>query len=215
MTNGDIVIVGSGDHARVVHELVEASGRTVAGYVITNPAASTSVGPILGTLESHAQWATESIEFTIAIGDNKERAVAFERCVHLGIRPARLLHPTAIALAGASVEAGAQVCAGAIIGVGARISANAIVNTGATVDHDSTVGMHATVAPGAHLAGRVTVEEGAYIGIGGIVRQGLTIGRWALVAAGAVVIDDVSPQTRVRGVPARRMTTGSGGRISR
>lgn len=49
----------------------------------------------------------------------------------------------------------------------------------------------------------VTIETGAYIGAGAIILMGVRIGRCAVVAAGAVVREDVPPYTVVAGVPAR------------
>jgi acetyltransferase-like isoleucine patch superfamily enzyme len=91
------------------------------------------------------------------------------------------------------------------VGVGAWIGSNAIVNTAASIDHDGRVGAHASIAPGVHLAGRVSLGEGAFVGIGAAVREGVTIGEWAFVAGGAMVVRDVPADTRVAGVPARKM----------
>jgi acetyltransferase-like isoleucine patch superfamily enzyme len=51
--------------------------------------------------------------------------------------------------------------------------------------------------------GGVTVEYGAYIGAGAIILKGVRVGRCAVVAAGALVREDVQPYTVVAGVPAR------------
>lgn len=55
---------------------------------------------------------------------------------------------------------------------------------------------------------RTTVKEGAYVGAGAILMPGVTIGREAVVAAGAVVLDDVPSRARVVGVPARELHKG-------
>lgn len=51
--------------------------------------------------------------------------------------------------------------------------------------------------------GGVVVEYGAYVGAGVIILKGVRIGRCSVVAAGAVVREDVPPYTVVAGVPAR------------
>ncbi len=51
----------------------------------------------------------------------------------------------------------------------------------------------------------VTLSEGAAIGARSVCVAPVTIGRWALVAAGAVVVDDVPDFALVAGVPARRL----------
>jgi serine acetyltransferase len=51
----------------------------------------------------------------------------------------------------------------------------------------------------------VTVGEEAHVGIGAIAIERIEIGAGALVAAGAVVVEDVPAGGRVAGVPAREM----------
>jgi UDP-perosamine 4-acetyltransferase len=210
MESSRIVIVGCGDHARVVHEILTAAGVSVVGCV-TNGALDGSPTPVagmpcLGDLSQPA-WLSQTMpaSFVVAIGKNDVRAAAFAQAQQLGLSPIAAIHPTAIRLKGANVRPGAQVCAGAVLGVDARIEENAIVNTGATVDHDNRIGAHASIGPGAHLAGRVTVGTGAFVGIGAVILDGVRIGEWSLVAAGATVTSDVPDGVRVAGVPARPM----------
>jgi sugar O-acyltransferase (sialic acid O-acetyltransferase NeuD family) len=208
-----LVIVGTGDHARVMADVARAAGRAVAGFI--RPGERSAAGdldaidgvPLLGALDGGEPRPNieGEVEFVVAIGANRVRDQAFRRCLALGWQPVALVHPTAILLGGAHIAPGAQVCAAAVIGLAADIGANVIVNTAASVDHDGRVGDHAFIGPGARLAGRVTVEEGTHVGIGAVVREGCTIGAWSYVAAGAVVVDDVPGGIRVAGVPARLM----------
>jgi maltose O-acetyltransferase len=50
---------------------------------------------------------------------------------------------------------------------------------------------------------KIVVEDGAWIGAKASIFGGVTIGRGAIVGAGAVVREDVAPNTVVAGVPAR------------
>lgn len=209
-TRSPIVIVGAGDHGRVVLELLRSSGDMPIGFV--EPAATGRTGeevdgiPVLGDLDASVAWMSETpVRFVCALGGNRARSVAYARCVELGMTPTAAVHPTAMVLGGARIEAGAMVCAGALVGVAAWVGPNAIVNTAASVDHDNRIGAHATIAPGARLAGRVQVGEGAFVGIGASVKEGVHIGAWAVVAGGAMVIRDVPAGERVAGLPARPM----------
>lgn len=51
----------------------------------------------------------------------------------------------------------------------------------------------------------VRVRTGASVGAHATVLAGVTVGRWALVAAGAVVTQDVPDHALMVGVPARRL----------
>ena len=53
------------------------------------------------------------------------------------------------------------------------------------------------------LYGEVVIEDDVYIGSNAVVVPGKRIGRGSVVAAGAVVVDDVEPFSVVAGVPAR------------
>lgn len=206
-----VLVVGTGDHARVIADALRAAGHQVAAFVEPDADGVTSVDGEPGTsvltgLEEGG-WLTEraGASFVVAIGANAIRRRMHDRCVALGLLPVAVVHPTAVLLGGARIDPGAQVCAGAVIGVAAHVGADAIVNTAASIDHDVAIGAHAFVGPGARLAGRVSVGEEAHVGIGAVVREGITIGAGALVAAGAVVVEDVAPGARVAGVPARPM----------
>jgi len=210
--SGPIIIVGAGDHGRVVLELLRAAGEEVAGFVEperhgTQTRRIVDGSPVLGEIDLPLEWLARNQRYVVALGDNRRRQAVFERCVELGLTPASAVHPSATILTGARIEPGAVICAGAIIGLVAWVGPNSIVNTAASVDHDCRIGPHATVAPGVHLAGRVTVAEGAFVGIGASVREGRTIGSCCLVGGGAMVTGDISPGSRVAGVPATPMDT--------
>jgi acetyltransferase-like isoleucine patch superfamily enzyme len=53
-----------------------------------------------------------------------------------------------------------------------------------------------------HPANRIEIGDDVWIGFGAIVLTGITIGRGAIVAAGAVVFDNVPEYAIVRGNPA-------------
>ena len=53
----------------------------------------------------------------------------------------------------------------------------------------------------------VTVEDGAVICARAVIRAGVTIGKNALVAMGAVVLEDVPKNMTVAGIPAKPILT--------
>lgn len=206
--DGTVLIIGAGDHGRVVLEMLRAL--EVAPLEMIDPSGEGNPRlvdgcPVIGTLDRAIEWieSRTGLAFVAAIGDNRHRALAFEQALALGLKPIAVIHPHAVVLGGAQVEAGAQICAGAIVGVGASVGANVIVNTAASVDHDVRLNAHAFIAPGARLAGRVTIEEGGFVGMGASVKQGVRVGAWARVGAGALVLEDVEQGRTVVGVPAR------------
>jgi acetyltransferase-like isoleucine patch superfamily enzyme len=70
-----------------------------------------------------------------------------------------------------------------------------------TGSHDpTTFGAERRVTSG---GGPVTIKEGAWLCTRSIIVGPVTVGRFAVVAAGAVVVDDVPDYALVAGVPAK------------
>ena len=94
---------------------------------------------------------------------------------------------------------------------GAKIVFGDWRDIGPAVRGRATVGARCHIGAGAVLAGviepasatPVVVEDDVLIGANAVVIEGCRIGRGAVVAAGAVVISDVPPDTVVAGCPAR------------
>jgi acetyltransferase-like isoleucine patch superfamily enzyme len=63
------------------------------------------------------------------------------------------------------------------------------------------------VRPGATRVAPVVIEDNVWVGRAAIVLPGVTVGRHSVVAAGAVVVDDVPPRSVVAGNPARVVGT--------
>lgn len=143
-----------------------------------------------------------SLEFVVAIGDNRARHRIVRELEAAGARFVRLIHPAAVVSPRARIGPGAVVMARAVIQPDASIGAHAIVNTGAIVEHDCAVGDCAHIAPGAVLTGGAGADEGALVGAGAVILPGRKVGAWAIAGAGAVVTRDVPPECTAAGVPA-------------
>lgn len=129
------------------------------------------------------------------------------------------------------VREGARVGAGTSIGSHSYIDADVVIGrnckiqTGARLFRGTSLGDGVFVGPGAIVTNDVKpravaadgsrksdgdwtvvpthVSAGASLGAGSVLVAGVTVGEFALVAAGAVVTEDVDPNALVAGVPAR------------
>ncbi|HEV7159122.1 MAG TPA: acetyltransferase [Caulobacteraceae bacterium] len=202
-----VVILGAGGHARVVIELIIASGGTVAALTDRDPTPREVLGvPVVGDDAALEGLYAHGLRHAfIAIGDNAARLAARAIVDTLGFSLVNAVSPRAIVSPSATLARGVAVMAGAVINAGAGIADLAIINTGAVVDHECQLGAACHIGPGAVLAGAVSIGERAQIGAGATVTPGRSIGVGAIVGAGACVVGDVAEGATVVGVPARAL----------
>lgn len=123
--------------------------------------------------------------------------------------------------AGSGVQMGCRFLNGRKVHLGRRT----VVNFGCTFDgrvHPISVGNDVSIGPEATIltlghdpmasdfadhGGPVVIEDRVWIGYRAIVLPGISIGEGAVIAAGAVVTQDVAPFSIVAGVPARVVGT--------
>ena len=107
----------------------------------------------------------------------------------------------------------AVIMMGAIINIGAVIGSGTMIDMGAILGGRATVGENCHIGAGTVLAGvieppsaqPVIIEDNVLIGANAVVLEGIRVGTGAVVAAGAIVVDDVAPNTVVAGVPAKKI----------
>ncbi len=207
MTTRALILLGAGEHARVVAEAASLAEWQVTGYAA--PEATDGIpgewlgddGAVANRLAATDPAGRPAVVLGFgATGPLREAAVA-----RFGPDTswAAIVHPAAWVSPSARLEPGVVVLAQAVVNTGATIGPHAIVNSGAIVEHDVVVGGFAHVAPGAVLGGGVVVGERVHVGIGAAVRDHVTIGADAVVGMGAVVVADVPAGTTVVGNPAR------------
>jgi 2,3,4,5-tetrahydropyridine-2-carboxylate N-succinyltransferase/tetrahydrodipicolinate N-acetyltransferase len=121
------------------------------------------------------------------------------------------IEPGAVIREQVTIGEGAVIMMGAVINIGAVVGEGSMIDMGAILGGRATVGRNCHIGAGAVLAGvieppsakPVVVEDNVLIGANAVVLEGVRVGRGAVVAAGAVVIEDVPAETVVAGIPAR------------
>ena len=118
---------------------------------------------------------------------------------------------------GAIIRDKVEIGDGAVIMMGAMLKIGAVVGKGPMIDLGTVLRGRATVRDRCHIcpvplldaveepatATPVIVEDDVVIGANAVVIEGIRIGKGAVVAAGAVVIEDVPAGAVVAGSPAR------------
>lgn len=98
------------------------------------------------------------------------------------------------------------ICAGSSVRIGCRVDIAPRVYIG-TGTHE--IDRRGNRAAGHGVDRSVVIEEGAWLGAASAILPGVTVGSHAVVAAGAVVAEDVAPNSLVGGVPARLIRTAA------
>lgn len=210
-----LIVLGGGEHARVVIEAARTQGDrwAVQGYVAPDAGAATIPAvPWLGddaTLAARLEdlapddrpWLVLGFGGGETAGALAARTATTERFT--GMRWATIVHATAWISPTATLDHGVVVLAGAVVNTGAHVLRHAIVNSAAVVEHDVLIGAGSHVAPGAVIGGGARVHEHAFIGLGARVRDHIEVGAGAVVGMGAVVVETIPPGATVVGIPAR------------
>ncbi|MDE2165859.1 MAG: acetyltransferase [Alphaproteobacteria bacterium] len=207
----NILIWGGKGQAKVLRPILEERGHRVSFVFDRDPSVSAPFQDVpFTTSDSDLQsWIAnqnpKSLGFVLAMGgeNGEERCRLTQKLENLGMSPVTAIHSRSWVADSAQLSAGCQVLALAAICVEARLGRQTIINTGASVDHECVLGDGVHIMPGATLCGCVTVEDFATIGSNATILPRVRIGSRAMIGAGAVVISDVPPDTRVVGVPAR------------
>ena len=199
----NVVIVGTGGHARVVADIVLSAGDHLEGFLTSDRDKETFLGrPVLGDSGDYKKYA--DCCFVIAIGSAEAR----ERISNemQDVKWYTAIHPSAvISSLETEIGEGSVVMANAVINPCARVGKHCIINTNAVVEHEDGIGDYAHVSVGAKLAGAVNIGRRSWIGVGAAVSNGISICDDCMIGAGAVVIRNIEQPGTYVGVPAKRI----------
>ncbi|WP_025678511.1 2,3,4,5-tetrahydropyridine-2,6-dicarboxylate N-acetyltransferase [Paenibacillus massiliensis] len=139
--------------------------------------------------------------------DRRNSAVPFLDLKGINAR----IEPGAIIRDMVSIGDNAVIMMGAVINIGVEIGEGTMVDMNAVLGGRVKVGKMCHVGAGVVLAGvieppsaqPVVLEDDVLVGANAVVLEGVRIGQGSVVAAGAVVTEDVPPFSVVAGMPAR------------
>lgn len=78
-------------------------------------------------------------------------------------------------------------------------------NINSQIHHECQIGDFVTIAPSAVILGNVKIDDCTYVGAGSIIKENVKIGKNCIIGAGSVVVKDVPNNSKVVGVPAKRI----------
>lgn len=186
----DIVLLGSGGHAKSVADTIERIGKyRIAGY--TDFEDTESKYQYLGTDEALQEIFDSGVSNAAIcigyLGKGTIREKLFEQLKKIGFILPAIIDPSAIVSGSAMIEEGTFVGKLAVVNADCKVGKCCIVNTGAIIDHECDISDFVHVAVGTVICGQVKVGRGAFIGANSTVIQCRTIDEYTIVPAGETV----------------------------
>ncbi|UJF34578.1 acetyltransferase [Paenibacillus hexagrammi] len=158
--------------------------------------------PVIGGLNDYISF-KNSFEYAfVGIGNGKLRIEWLDKLLKAGFKIPVIIHPFSAISKHCSIGEGTVVMPGVVINSSVKIGRGCILNSGSSVDHDSIIDEGVHVSPGVHISGAVNIGRCSWLCVGSNISNNVTIGRNVIVAAGAAVINNVSDNLLVAGVPA-------------
>lgn len=158
-----------------IEEVIEKNKKNITNYFVENIARNSGV-PLLDTKNINARIEPGAIiRDKVKIGDN------------------------------------AVIMMGAVINIGAEIGEGTMIDMNVVLGGRAIVGKRCHIGAGTVLAGvieppsaqPVVIEDDVMIGANAVVIEGVRVGKGAVVAAGAIVLQDVPEGAVVAGNPAK------------
>ena len=205
-----IIIIGAGDHAKVLLDILLEQKKKVIGLTDKNISKGTKIYgvPIIGDDDVILQFQPQEIMLVNGIGSVKSldlRTNVFNIFKEKGYSFTSVIHKSAIVSKRAKLDEGVQIMPGVIINAETHVGEDTIINTKTSIDHGCNIGNHVHIAPGCTLSGCVVIGDGVHVGTGSSIIQGIKIGKNVLVGAGSMVIDSFEDGAKICGIPARTM----------
>jgi UDP-perosamine 4-acetyltransferase len=210
MTKKKIILIGGGDHCKVViSQLKKLTGFEIAGIVDNYKLVGNLLMgiKIIGEDEDLSDLYRKGLRYALitigSVKDNTKRCKLFNMAKEIGYKFPVIISPTATVEESVKIDEGTVVMPGCIVNIDSSIGKNCIINTGAIIEHDCKIGNHCHIAPGVHLSGEVEIDDLSFIGIGSTIIQGIKIGKNVTIGAGSVVINDIPDNVIALGNPAK------------
>lgn len=204
-----IILLGAGQHARVVLYNMEEQGRYEAVGIIDENVKKIGTKfegiNIVGT-DRDSERIKEKYKtnkFFVGFGDPIIRQKVFKQYISKGWQAVNIIHTNAVVAKNAQIGSGVLIECGCLITPNPIIGDNVVINTGSQVNHDNIIGNDVYIASGVVLSGGVTIGQNTLIDDGVIVAMGQKIGKNCIIGAGSVVTKEIPDNVVAYGNPCR------------
>lgn len=160
--------------------------------------------PVLGKIEDAISLNEGAIVIGIAFPGVKRKIKEF-LSENSELSYPSFVHKKAWVAKNVVLGSGTVVYPGTSINYGTKLKSFIIVNMNCALGHHSVIGTFSSLAPGVNLGGHTRIGEEVEMGIGSATLQNVRIGNGSIVGGQSMVIGDVPDNSKVVGVPARKL----------
>jgi len=210
----NIVLFGSGGHAKVIADIFEKE----------------KLSKVLGLIDSNREIGMDCFGYNVlgsfddlpslikkyridggvvAVGDNWRRYLMVQKILKMipNFNFVKAIHPSAQIAGQVILQKGTVVMPGAVINSSTDIGEFCIINTNTSIDHDNIFENYSSIMPNAATGGNVRVGEFSALGMGANVLQKIQIGTHTVIGAGSVVMENADDYSVIIGTPAKVIKT--------
>lgn len=209
-----ILIIGAGQHGRVVAHLLKTSKMTskkysLIGFLDDNPKLNkTKIDgiPVLGNV-SHLEEIANKYKVKIGLMGISNRHIQmrekyFKKMIDSNFTSINVIHASSIIEKPSKIGIGNVINPNCVVNAFAKIGDNCVIYSSSVIEHEDVIGNNVFIGPGVLLTADVKIGNNSFIGVGSRIIPHITIGEGVTVGAGSVIIRDVGDNEKVAGVPA-------------
>jgi len=209
VNNEKVIIIGCGDQAEVVIDIIQAQGRNqIIGVTTKDSDNKDFFGyPVLGN-DSILTELKNKHQFKLAMGvggykSNMQRKKIFNQLKNEGFDFINVIHPFTSISSSAELGEGITIYPGAVINSSAVVGDNVILALNSSIGHHTHIKSHVLVSAAASIGANSVVGEESLVAMGARIISGVNIGTNVTIGAGAVVVKSVESNKTVFGIPAK------------
>jgi sugar O-acyltransferase (sialic acid O-acetyltransferase NeuD family) len=185
-----LVLIGSGGHAKSVIDIIEAENKwNIYGLIgKKNEIGQDILGySVIGSDENLEDIRRECDHAIIGVGQIGLPCIRVElakKLKKLCFKSPFLISPNAYVSKRAKIGVGSVIGHGVVINADAEVGKYCIVNSQCLIEHGVRVGDFCHISTGAKLNGDVLVGENSFIGSNSIIRNGVSLPCATIISAG-------------------------------
>ena len=195
--NDEIILVGSGGHAKSCVDVIEVKGDyKIAGFIEKNNLKKQeSLGyPIIGSDDDLFFFKKKFKNAIVTVGQIKSaeiRLQLFNILEKLEYNLPIIFSPRSHLSKHSKIGNGTILMHDVLVNANTKIGKNCIVNNKSLIEHDVVIGNHCHISTGAIINGNVRIGDKTFIGSGVVIKEGVSVGDNCIIGAGLFLNKDV------------------------